>query len=224
DYIKEKGYSDILVPLYNAYDSVNDIDFSDLPSSFILKGNNGCETNIIVRDKSLADMDEIKKEVSSWCFNNQVVLTGKEWCYKHIPFKITCEELLVNNESEGNEIDDYKFLCFNGRVEFIWVDKNRFTGHTRTFFDRKWGRVNVTSDRPVSKELIQKPWGFDKMLEIAEDIGKDFPFARVDFYSLNNRIYFGEITFYPWSGYVKFTPDSFDLTLGNKFILPRKFK
>lgn len=220
EYIKEKGVGDILVPLFKVYNTPDEIKIDELPCQFILKGNNGSETNLVVRDKSKITEKYIRHIVSGWMANNQVITLGKEWCYQNIEFKITVEQLL---ESEGEDgIDDYKFLCFNGRVHYIWVDKNRFTSHTRTFFDRDWNVINVESDHPAASFSIDKPWGFERMLHIAEDIGKDFPFARVDFYSVNKKVYFGEITFYPWSGMVQFQPDSFDFDMGDKFILPKE--
>ena len=105
-------------------------------------------------------------------------------------------------------------------VKYVWVDTNRHINHKRNFYDLDWNLLNVKSDVPMSEEIIPKPDSFDYMIEIAESIGKDFPFARVDFYWVNGKVYFGEITFYPWSGCMQFTPDEFDFHLGEHFILP----
>ncbi|MGY0159567.1 ATP-grasp fold amidoligase family protein [Edwardsiella tarda] len=218
-YIKDKGYDDILVPLLRVYDDATQIRLDELPDKFILKGNNGSETNLVVKNKNDISEQDLIEIVSRWKDNNQAISMGREWCYKNIKFKITAEELLEVNGCDG--IDDYKFLCFNGKVHYIWVDKDRFSNHSRTFFDREWNRILVESDHPVSDEEIECPWGFDRMLEISESIGKDFPFARVDFYSVNKKIYFGEITFYPWSGMVEFKPDSFDFEMGRLLEFPK---
>lgn len=222
EYIKEKGYDNILVPLLKVYEHSHEIKLDELPDRFILKGNNGSETNLVIKDKNAISESEIQKIVSKWNFDNEVIVMGKEWCYKNIEFKITAEEFLETEGAEG--IDDYKFLCFNGKVHYIWVDKDRFTRHTRTFFDRDWNQLKVESDHPYSDCPIDRPWGFEDMLKIAEDIGQDFPFARIDFYSVNKKVYFGEITFYPWSGLVQFTPDSFDFDMGSVFKLPEKYR
>ena len=117
-------------------------------------------------------------------------------------------------------MNDYKFLCFNGEPKLLWVDMDRTTNHKRAFLDMDWNMLDVTSNRTKTDEFIPKPYGFERMVEVARDISKDFPFVRVDFYSVNEKLYVGELTFYPWSGCVEFTPDSFDFELGSYFTLP----
>ena len=102
----------------------------------------------------------------------------------------------------------------------LWVDMDRTTEHKRAFLDLDWNTLDVTSNRTKTDEFIPKPYGFERMIEVARDISKDFPFVRVDFYSVNEKLYVGELTFYPWSGCVQFTPDEFDYTLGSYFELP----
>lgn len=221
EYILDKGYGDTLVNLYQVCETFEEINFDILPNQFVIKSNKGSGTNIFVRDKNLIDYKSVKKEIKSWNMVNTVLL-GREWPYEDVKPKIVIEELLVDNKSR--DIKDYKFLCFNGIVKYIWVDSNRDTNHKRNFYDLNWNLLDVKSDVPVSDETISKPEGFDYMVEIAESIGQDFPFVRVDFYWVNGKVYFGEITFYPWSGCVKFTPDKFDFELGNNLILPNKDK
>ena len=93
--------------------------------------------------------------------------------------------------------------------------------HKRNFYDEAWNNLNVTSDAPACDREIPKPENFDKMMEIASKLSEDFPFVRVDLYNVSGKIYFGELTFYPWSGYVQYTPDKFDFELGEKFVLPK---
>lgn len=219
-YIEGKGLKHLLVPLYDVYSHVQDIDIEKLPASFILKTNNGSDTNYIVKDKSKETNHQIISIFSKYKDNNEVVKTGREWCYKNIEFKITAEKLLYSPVS--NEIDDYKFLCFNGKVEYVWVDKDRYTNHTRTFFDTNWNKLQIESDHPIYVGDIEKPKGFKTMFDAAEKIAKDFPFARVDFYDIEGEVFFGEITFYPWSGFIKFNPDRFDHELGRLFTLPER--
>ena len=111
-------------------------------------------------------------------------------------------------------------MCFNGEPKVIWADIDRYTNHRRNFYDLKWNQIPVESDCPNTDYEVKAPYGLPKMLEIASQIAKDFPFVRVDFYSVNNKIYIGELTFYPWSGCVNYKPDSFDFELGNMFVLP----
>lgn len=147
---------------------------------------------------------------------------GREWAYENIEPKIVIEELLVpqDNFQKKFGLNDYKFLCFNGEPLYVWVDIKRETDHHRNIYDLNWNLIEVVTDKPIYKHSVPKPIGFKKMLEISKKIARDFPFVRVDFYSLNNNIYIGEMTFYPWSGTVQIEPDSFDYHLGNLFNLP----
>lgn len=220
EYIKEKGYENILVQLYKVCNSYEEIDFEKLPQSFVIKSNKGSGTNLFIQDKESVDLSNIREPIMSWNTVN-TILMGREWAYKDIKHRIVIEEMLVDKSNTTSELNDYKFLCFNGSVKYIWVDTDRQTDHRRNFYDLEWNLLDVQSDYPLSKENIPKPGGFDYMVEIAETIAKDFPFVRVDFYWVNGKVYFGEITFYPWSGCVQFKPDSFDYRLGELFQLPK---
>ena len=219
-YLKDKGYEGYVPELYQSCDKFEEIDFEKLPNSFAIKSNNGCGTNIFVKSKSDVDMDKIAAEVSTW---NAVstISVGREWAYQNIEPKIVVEELLVSRDgTQKNDLNDYKILCFNGVPKLLWVDVDRHIDHRRNFYDLEWNDLGVVSDCPNSSVPVPKPYGFEKMIDIAKDIAKDFPFVRVDFYSVNQRIYIGELTFYPWSGCVQYTPDSFDFELGSYFTLP----
>ncbi|MEK5427757.1 ATP-grasp fold amidoligase family protein [Cytobacillus sp. FSL R7-0680] len=218
-YIQGKGYEEILVKLYQVCDSYEDIDFASLPDSFVIKSNKGSGTNLFIKDKNKLNKSVIEKTIKQWKTVN-TVLMGREWAYQNIKDKIVIEELLVDNSNKTSDINDYKFLCFNGKVEYIWVDTDRHDDHRRNFYNINWEKLNVQSDWPNTNNEILKPDGFEYMVQIAESIAKDFPFVRVDFYWVNGKVYFGEITFYPWSGCVKFVPDSFDYEMGDLFKLP----
>ena len=221
-YIEGKGYGEYLPTLYQVCDTVDDIDFEKLPESFAIKCNNGSGTNIFVHDKSQMDKQAILSEGHMWNEVNTIAV-GREWAYVNIVPKIVVEELLVaEDDAQKNDLNDYKIMCFNGVAKVIWVDVDRHIAHKRNFYDLNWTQLDVVSDCPLTETPIPKPFGFDKMIEIAEKIAKDFPFVRVDFYSLNNKIYIGELTFYPWSGCVQYTPDSFDYELGGYFNLPER--
>src|SRR5699024_6110827 len=144
---------------------------------------------------------------------------GREWAYYNLNPRIIIEKYLVNEESPEAGITDYKFFCFNGKPKYIVVDIDRYVGHKRNFYDVNWNFLDVSSDCPNYSDTIQKPDGLDEMLEVATTLSRDFPFVRVDLYYVNNRVIFGEMTFYPWSGYVNFKPDNFDFILGEKFNL-----
>lgn len=223
-YLKGKGYDYYMPKLYQVHDRFGDIDFTSLPSSFAIKCNNGSGTNLFVKDKSTADMAAIAYNASLWTEVNTIVV-GREWAYKNIVPRIIVEELLVSKDgTQKDNLNDYKIMCFNGEPRIIWVDTDRHTEHKRNFYDLAWNKLDVLSDCPQCAAEIPKPYGYVEMLEIARDISQDFPFVRVDFYSLNQKIYIGELTFYPWSGCVQYTPDTFDFQLGSYFRLPEPVK
>ena len=219
-YLQDKGYGDYTPELYQVCDSFDEIDFDALPNAFAIKCNNGSGTNIFVKNKSEMDLEKMAAEACTWK-KVKTISAGREWAYENIEPKIVVEELLVSHDdTQKDSLNDYKFLCFNGEPKVVWADVDRHIDHRRNFFDLEWNDLGVVSDCPNVDQPVPKPYGFEKMLEIARDIAKDFPFVRVDFYSLNQRIYIGELTFYPWSGCVQYTPDSFDFELGSYFTLP----
>ena len=113
-------------------------------------------------------------------------------------------------------------MCFNGKVECIFTVTERFSegGIRITVFDKEWNILPFGRHYPRSKELIRKPFNLEKMIELAEILSKDIPFVRVDFYEVNTHIYFGELTFYPGSGFEKFVPAEWDERLGGWIRLP----
>ena len=144
---------------------------------------------------------------------------GREWAYYGLKPGIIVEELLINKKNPDAGINDYKILCYGGKPKYVIVDVDRYTNHKRNFYDIEWNDLNVTSDCPMYDKKMQKPKNYEDMLNIASKLSKPFPFVRVDLYNDNGKIYFGELTFYPWSGYVQFDPDEFDFLLGEPFML-----
>lgn len=222
EYIEKKGLSDILVKLYGVYDKAEDISFDTLPEKFVLKTSNGSGTNIICRNKGELSQSEIVKKVNNF-LRQSSASAGREWAYAKGTPKIIIEELLEDPSSVDGSISDYKHLCFNGKPEYIVLDIDRFTDHKRNIYDVDWHDLHVASDCPcIENRKFDKPLNYDKMIEIAKILSEDFPAVRVDLYNINGRIYFGELTFFPWSGYVQYTPDSFDFEMGRKFVLPER--
>lgn len=215
-YVESKGCADNLVKIYGVWDHASDIDFSTLPSSFVLKTTNGGggEDVVLVRDKGQTDLVEKVKFLDAKRVKE--VNGGREWAYTGIDKpRIIAEELLVNTENPSMDIEDYKILCFHGEPQYIWVDTDRYTNHKRDFYDTNWTHINVMSEYPNSNNKITQPINFEEMLKVARKLSKDFPFVRVDLYNLSGKIYFGELTFYSSSGYASFSPDEFDYTLGS---------
>lgn len=218
-YIEEKGLSEYLVKLYGVWDNANDIDFNSLPNSFVLKTTDGGggENVIIITDKTKENLDSLRLKLNSW-LDRKDINAGREWAYTGIKkSQIIAEELLVNKDNPDAGIEDFKILCFNGEPKYIIVDKDRYIDHKRNFYTPQWERKIVTTDHEQFDDDYPKPKNFEKMLEVAHELSKDFPFVRVDLYNVEGTIYFGELTFYPWTGYVQFTPDEFDFELGSYF-------
>lgn len=216
DYVRNKGLGNHLVNLYGVYNNVDDIPFDDLPNSFVLKttGGGGGLNVAIVKEKKNQNIDVIKKNLASW---QETVGSqgGREWAYSGIKAsRIIAEELLINRENPDAGVEDFKILCFNGAPNYIIVDKDRFIDHKRNIYTTTWERVDVTTDHNQFYPDYPKPNNLNEMLDIATILSQDFPFVRVDLYNIDGKVYFGELTFYPWSGYVQFIPDSFDFTLG----------
>lgn len=219
EYVKSKGLEEILNTLYGVYESCQDINFKELPEKFVLKTTNSSNTNYFYNKSGKLDEKTLKEQISSW-LNISSFEYGREWCYKDISPKIIIEKLLEDKENNFSGINDYKFLCFNGRARYIVLDVDRHVAHKRNFYDLDWKFIDVKSDYPNIGDTVEKPQSLKEMINISNILSTDFPFVRVDLYNLDSKIIFGELTFYPWTGYVQFDPDNFDLLLGKIFELP----
>lgn len=219
NYIISKGLENILVPLIGKYDSIDDINWDEIPTKCVVKTTHGSGgLNVIIcSDKNKMSMNKVRDRLSYVPRPVKKNTLGREWAYYGLQPGIIIEELLVNRENPEAGINDYKVFCYNGHAKYIVVDIDRYIGHKRNFYDRNWNNLHVTSDCPASDYEIKKPENLDEMLHIAEKLSSDFPYVRVDLYDIDGKIYFGELTFYPWSGYVQFEPDSFDYELGKIF-------
>lgn len=215
EYVKEKIGEQYLIPLIGIYDNPDQIDFNKLPNKFVLKTNNGSGKNIICKNKKKLNIEETKSKLTEWLKpENSHYFYSYEWAYKDIKPKIICEEYL---ESKDGDLKDYKFMCFHGKIENIFVCTDRKNSLKVNFYDLNWKLLPFTRLYPNSNKKISKPKYFKKMVEIAEMLAKDFPFVRVDLYENKNNIYFGELTFYPGNGMEKFQPPEWDYKMG-KFL------
>ncbi|MBR5093673.1 MAG: carbonic anhydrase [Oscillospiraceae bacterium] len=219
DYVERKGLGDILVPLYGHWSRPEDIDLDALPERFVLKKQHGGGGHdvIICTDKSKLDKEKLAQQLAIRSETVPAGGGGREWAYWEIETGIVAEELLEDDRHPEAGVDDYKFFCYSGRAEYLVVDTDRYIGHKRNFYDRDWQDLHIISDCPPCDREIERPKNFARMLEVAEQLSADFPFVRVDLYNISGRIFFGELTFYPWSGYVQFTPDEADFMLGKDF-------
>jgi len=219
-YVEEKIGAEYLNTFIALYDRASEVDFDALPDAFVLKATHGYHFNLIVPDKSKLDRKRARYLLRKWQMKNQYWRGGKEWAYKDVPARFLAEEYL--NELGKIDITDYKYFCFNGEPRFVQIDQDRATDHRRAFCDLQGNRLEVEGAgyKPIEGDLYLPP-NFEKMAELARTLANRFPFVRVDFYNLNGRILFGEMTFYPGDGRLEFAPDYFNKEIGSYMQLPQ---
>lgn len=203
EFVKNTIGEKYLIPLLGVYDKIEEIDYGILPNQFVLKLNHGSGYNIIVKEKNKENITNINKKLNKWIKEDYYKIK-KEYQYKNVIKKIVCEEYI--NDSKG-ELLDYKFFCFDGEPEFVKVDFDRFQNHKANFYDNNWKLLNLQETGfENNKNEVDKPKKFNEMLEIARKLSSEFKFVRVDLYNVDEKIYFGELTFTPASGKNSFTP------------------
>lgn len=225
DYIRSKGLECILNELYITYDNGEQIQFEELPEKFVMKTTNGGGGNniILCKDKRKGvDIQKVKKQLDKW-LNSKQYNSGREWVYSGVKPRIVIEKFLDSGAHGG--LTDYKFYCFNGKPYCVFVMNDRFSeeGTKKSIYDINFNLLPYGySDSEKLSGEFKKPKKFDEMIKIASKLSEDFPFVRVDLYNIDGTIIFGELTFFPGSGYLDFKPDEFDFKLGKQFILPKK--
>lgn len=226
-YIKEKIGEEYLVPLFFMTQNPKDITFDALPDEpCVIKTNHDSGGVHIVKDKKQVNFSQLQKKLKKSLKRNYYY-RSKEWQYKDIEPKIIVEKLLMG--VNGELPSDYKIHCFNGKVEFIHIDFDRFTDHKRIWFDKNWEvmpfywfvkKEYYPGIKLVNPEDVIKPDQLDKMIELSEILSKQIPYVRIDWYINQNKIYFGEITFHHDSGFVPIYPKEWDVKLGQLLTLP----
>lgn len=233
EYVRRQLGSDRYVAkAYAIYDSVDQIekDWKNLPDSFVLKSTISSDGNniIFVENKEDISFESIRDELKK-CFDpKNTQLNGWAHAYYSLKPRVLAEEYM--HELDGGNLIDYKFYCFDGRVEFVYTTSRTFDSkenpseadYPRTFFNTKWEKINVAlADHPTA-DGIPKPKHFEEMIEIAKKLSKGFPFVRVDFYDTEDLPLLGEMTFYPTGGMKTLTPIEYDRELGDLFIIPKE--
>lgn len=223
EYVANLIGSEYIIPTLGVWDTFDEIDFDLLPERFVLKtthGGGGMAV-VICRDKKTFDKDKARRILEK-SLKNDIYEQFREWPYKNVPRRIIAEKFLVSQTVNApKDLSDYKFFCFNGTVRLFKVDYDRFTNHHANYYSRE-GKLlpfGEVSFKPTGKK-ISLPANLNKMIELAETLAMDKIFVRVDFYDIDNMIYFGELTFYPASGLGKYTDDKWDVKLGNWLQLP----
>lgn len=209
-----------IIPTLGVWEKAEDIDFDTLPDKFVIKCNHNSGSLYICNDKSKLDENLVRKELDQG-LKDDFYKHGLEWPYKNIPRRILAEEFMV--DESGYELKDYKIFNFNGEPVLIQVDFDRFTNHRRNFYTTNWEFVNLEIAYPSdATRKITKPACLDKMLEFARILSKGIPHLRTDFYVINDKIYFGELTFYHEAGNEKFSSIEWEKKLGDLIVLPKK--
>ena len=203
-----------IIPTLGIYNNFDEIDFNKLPNQFVIKCTHDSGGLVIVTDKSKLDIKKAKKKINKSLKRNYYYL-GREWPYKNVKPRIRVEKYMKDNST--NDLRDYKFFCFNGKCKFFKIDFNRLTKHQANYYDTK-GNILPFGEEicpPDFAKKLELPVNLKKMINLAEKLSQNITFLRVDFYEINGNIYFGELTFYPASGFGKFQPEEWDLKLGN---------
>lgn len=218
NYVKQKLGVDISIPIIGVYNSFDDINFSKLPTNYVIKTNHGSHTNIIVRNNSINILD-VKAKFNEW-MKHDWSWWGYEFNYTLIPRKIYIEEYM----NDGNDdLIDYKFLCFNGCPLYCQVISDRHNKNKRlNYYDTAWTPCTNISrkDFMANYNVIDtKPASIELMWKYASILSSDFKFVRVDFYEINGKCYFGELTFIPAAAYIQYVDDSVDYMFGNLLTL-----
>lgn len=218
-YVANKIGEDYIIPTLGVWNNFDEIDFSKLPNQFVLKCTHDSGGLIICRDKSKLNLKRAKKKINK-CLKRDYYKIWREWPYKNVPHQIIAEKYMV--DESGYELKDYKFFVMNGivRALFIASDRQSKSGVCFDFYDREFNHLPIINGHPNAEKFIQKPQNFEKMIELAEIIAKDVPQMRVDFYNINGKIYFGEITFFHFGGIVPFEPAEWDQKFGEWITLP----
>lgn len=219
-YVADRIGEEYIIPTLGIYDSVDEIDFDTLPDQFVLKCTHDSGGIVICTDKSKLDKGAARKKLRKFLKRGYFWL-NREWPYKNVPHRIIAEQYMV--DESGYELKDYKFFCFDGEPKalFIATDRGRKDEETKfDFFDMDFKHLPIKNGHPNSPRPIACPPGFEKMKELAAKLSKGHPHVRVDFYDINGHVYFGELTFYHWSGVVPFDPEEWDYTFGSWIKLP----
>lgn len=212
NYVEKRIGSQYLIPLYYYTENFRDICIEKLPKEpVIIKTTHDSGGTFIVTNKNSTNIKKIQKELSIRMKKNFFYLY-REWEYKNIKPMIIVEKLL-SDSNNNSSLNDYKIHCFNGKPKFIQTIFDRGISTKEDWFDTEWNQIDVYYFSPTKKHT-QKPSLLNELLYVAEKLSQDFPYVRVDLYIANNKVYFGELTFRPYGGFMKFKPSSFDYELG----------
>lgn len=223
EWVKARIGEKYLIPLLGVYDHFDEIDFEKLPDQFVIKGNHGCGYNLIVKDKASFDRAMAQEKVDTWMKSNFGNRAAMELQYRDIKPKIVVEKF-IENKASGGDLYDYKFWCFNGKVEYVqFLSDRNISGLKMAFYSRDWVKQPFVYSHPLDDKNMPRPDNLDEMIGLAEILAKDFNHVRVDFYRLDDgTIYFGEMTFTSASGVCRWNVPGPNDRFGSLLHLPDK--
>ena len=216
DYVTEKLGPGYVIPTIACWERAEDVDFSRLPEKYVLKVNWSSGYNILVADRHTADEASMRERIACWMRPEQnCYYQTLNWGYKDMRPAVYAEEYI----QQGNgQLYDYKIFCCSGKARFWFIATNRHGDQrlTHDFYDMDFRRLPFTyGNLAHSQQPLEKPARFEEMVRIAEKLAEPFPFVRVDFYETEDRLFVGEMTFYPGSGIYTFDPPEWDSILGD---------
>lgn len=216
-YVGEIIGEDYIIPTLGVWNNFNQIDFSKLPSKFVIKCTHDSGGVVICEDKNKLDF-KIAKKIIDKCLKRNYYLSSREWPYKGVKPQIIVEKYL---EMKDENCAEFKLFCYNGKFNWVMVSKGIGHSNSRTndAFDKNFKHIPVQLTWPNSSKEILKPAEFDKLIRLSEKLSNDIPQVRVDWYLLNGKIYFGELTFYHAGGFCDFKPPIYDKILGKELVL-----
>lgn len=215
-WVTNKIGSKYVIPTLGVYKNVDEVDFTQLPNQFVLKCNHNSRVGMcICKDKTQLDIYKVRKELKKGLKENHFMKT-REWPYKNVKRKILAEKYM---EEDGcTSLHDYKVMCFNGKARLIELHRGRFTDcHTQEFYDCNWNKTNISQSGSgsISNEIIPPPTFLKELLELSEKLAKGIPHVRVDWYYVNNQLYFGEMTFFDGAGFDPMDKKEDELMIGS---------
>lgn len=221
-YVAERIGEEYIVPTLGVYNKFDDINFDEMPQRFVIKCTHDSGGLVIVRDKASFDKVKAKKKIEKALKANPYTV-DREWPYKNVKPRIIVEQYL--EDSKTSELRDYKFFCFNGEVKALFIASDRYKEGEETkfdFFDTEYNHLPFTNGHPNASVVPEKPQQFELMKELAKELSKGIPHVRVDFYEVDGKVYFGELTFSHWSGMTSFDPIEWDYKFGEWIDLPKR--
>lgn len=222
-YVKSRIGEKYVIPTYGLYESVDQIDFNSLPDSFVIKPTHlgGGMGVCLCNKKREFNKNEIR-QILRRSLSQEIFTATREWPYKELKPRIIAEKMLVSDSEEG--LKDYKIFCCNGKPKLVKVNYKYYGDYASNWYTSDWKYVEGTTvyDPSHSNYLIPPPQHLEEMLNLSEELSSGFTFMRVDFYETDEGVFFGEITFYPGSGFEKFIPTSFDYEIGSWIELPKR--